>query len=364
MTSIVRPDEPAAATRTARLDRALSQILTPLLAVALIAVSLVAFNHLLRVHPFAVDIEIPLRAAERWLAGGPPYDPASFDRRGVDLPFLYPPFTLPLVAPLTWLPRVIVHWAAVLVCLGAALVALQRLGLPRWTWLPALIWPPFFEAILGSNVQVILFALYCLVFWPPRQRAEASGRPAIVDGVLTTVVGALKVSQFQPWLALLRHRPPAALLGAGVVVGLVLAMLPLTGIGLWFDWLGQAGRAGDPTWLYVGEPVSLVFGRQIGLALTILTGVAALLLPWRWAGVGVGLLVLLGAPSLHIYGWLFILPALLVIRREIALLAAASIATYQYGLIWMAWTLVATTVVASIRLPALRSNPGRERLLA
>jgi len=350
--------------RSERLDRALSQILTPLLAAVLVAVSLVAFNHLLRNHPFAVDIEIPLRAVERWLAGGPPYDPAAFDRRGADLPFLYPPFTLPLLAPLTWLPRVLVHWASVLVCLGAGLVALRRLGLPRWTWLPALIWPPFFEAILGSNVQVILFALYCLVFWPPRRRADDSGRPAIVDGVLATAVGALKVSQFQPWLALLRHRPLAALVGAAVVLGVVVATLPLVGLGSWFEWLGQAGRAGDPTWLYVGEPVSVVFGRQVGLALTIATGVGALLLPWRWAGVGVGLLVLLGAPSLHIYGWLFILPALLVIRREIALLAAACIATYQYGLIWMAWTIVAATLVASIRLPGLRAGPERERLLA
>lgn len=329
----------------------------PLAALGLVGVSLIAFEFLMRNHPFAVDIEIPLRAAERWLAGGLPYDPAAFDRRGVDLPFLYPPFLLPVVAPLTWLPRILVHWAWVLACLGAALVAFRHLGLPRWTWPVAVIWPPFFEAILGGNVQVVLFACFCLVFWPPTASPRATGRPAIVDGLLTTVVGALKVSQFQPWLSLLRHRPPAALLGAAVVVGLVVATLPLTGIDLWFDWLGQAGRAGDPEWLYVGEPVSVVFGRQVGLALTVLTGVAALLLPWRWAGVGVGLLVLLGAPSLHIYGWLFILPALLVIRREIALFAAMLIATYQYGLIWMAWTLVASTVVASIRLPGLRARP-------
>src|SRR6476646_1560338 len=43
-----------------------------------------------------VDLESPLRAADRWLAGAPPYNPEGFTAGpGVVQPFLYPPYTLP-----------------------------------------------------------------------------------------------------------------------------------------------------------------------------------------------------------------------------------------------------------------------------
>jgi hypothetical protein len=46
-----------------------------------------------------VDIEIPLRAADRWLTGGPPYEAHAFiTGSGATLPFLYPPVVLPLFA--------------------------------------------------------------------------------------------------------------------------------------------------------------------------------------------------------------------------------------------------------------------------
>jgi hypothetical protein len=347
-------------------------VLQVLLAGGLVVTMLVAGTYLLLHHQFAVDIEIPLRAAERWLSGGQPYDPAAFDRTGVELPFLYPPFTLPLVAPLVALPRLVVHVAWVGLCLLAALLACRRLGLPVVTWPVAMLWPPFAEAVLGGNVQVLLFAAYCLLFWPSRpllggasapSHADASRPPParhpLIDGVLATVIGALKVSQFQPWLALVRHRPMAAFLGASVVLGLVVLTLPLAGLDSWFAWLSQAGRAGDPEWAYVGEPLSLVLGRPIAVAITAATAVGALLVPWRSAGIWIGILILLGAPSLHIYGWLFLLPALLVVRREIGLLGALLIATYQYELIWTGFLVVTLSLVASRRLPGFLAAGAR-----
>src|SRR4249919_851391 len=58
---------------------------------------------------FAVDMEIPLRAAERWLAGEPPYLASAFTSEpGATQPFLYPPYTLPFFAVLTAIPRAVV----------------------------------------------------------------------------------------------------------------------------------------------------------------------------------------------------------------------------------------------------------------
>ncbi len=323
-----------------------------ILAVIVGVVSVAATTYVALTHGFATDIEIPLRAAERWLSGAVVYDPAAFDRRGAELPFLYPPLTLPVLAPLTWLPRALVHIGAALACLAAALVACRRLGMPRWTWPLALLWPPFSEGIISANVQVPLFAAFCVAFVPVRE-------PSHADGLLATLVGTFKVSQFQPWLVMLRKRPLSAVAGAVVVGAFGLLVLPLVGTGSWFDWLGQATRAGDPAWDYAGEPLSLVVGRPAGLAITVLTGLAAFFVPWRSAAAVVGLLVVVGAPSLHMYGFLFVLPALLSIRLELGLLAAALIASYQYPLIW------AGVAVAAVGLLLVRTTePARQEVRA
>lgn len=55
---------------------------------------------LLAHHPVAVDLEILLRATERWLLGEPPYLASAFQvGAGPDLPYLYPPALLAVLAP-------------------------------------------------------------------------------------------------------------------------------------------------------------------------------------------------------------------------------------------------------------------------
>src|SRR5580765_7592123 len=64
---------------------------------------------------FGVDTESALRAADRWLAGGAPYNADGFTAgHGVRQPFLYPPYALPFYAVLASLPRQAVLWAVVL----------------------------------------------------------------------------------------------------------------------------------------------------------------------------------------------------------------------------------------------------------
>jgi hypothetical protein len=313
---------------------------------------------LLSFYPYGVDLEIPLRATSRWVAGGQPYLPESFDViAGPDLPFLYPPLMLPLLAPLLAVPRVLLFplWTAF--CITTGIFACRRLAMPWWAVPIVLAWPPFAEALLGGNIQVPLFAAFVAVLYHgggtafrPRPRDPADeGRPAVVDGLLATIVGAIKVSLAHAWLFVLRRRPRGALLGAAIVIGFALITLPLVGIDRWTDWFGQAGRSGDPNWQAVGWPLSRAIGRVPGLVVTALTLAAVFVIPVNRAGGWLGLLTVVGAPSLHIFGLIFLLPAMLEIRRDFALAAALLIATYtDVGLVVGA-TLVTVTFALSGR---------------
>jgi hypothetical protein len=304
---------------------------------------------------FAVDMEIPLRAAERWLAGQPPYLSSAFTSPpGATQPFLYPPFVLPLFAVLSELPRALVGTVAVLGMLGAAIVACRRLGVP-WLWLPVVLtWPPFAEAIFGANVQMLLFAAFVYLFykagagrWLPNGRnVAASGESDVQVGALSVAVGAVKVSQVHAWLFVLRHRPRAAIGGAVVAALIVMATLPLTGTDLWFSWLDQLRLASDTTWDLGGFAIPRFLPPGLGYAVVIACVVAIWFVPRERAGAWVGTLSVIGSLSLHIFGLLFLAPAMLFIRVEAALMAAIFIATYSYEGAWAGIILVTVALAA------------------
>jgi hypothetical protein len=324
----------------------------------LVVVDAVSLAQLLAGYPAGVDLEIPLRAAERWLSGGNPYPPEAFDAPiGPDLPFLYPPLVLPFVAPLTVLPRVLplVGWAIVLVASG--FLAGRRLGLPAVVAGVALLWPPFFEGIMGGNVQILLFAAFTVLMYRDGHQLDPARRerPASVEGVLGAFVGALKISQVHTWVYLLRRRPRAAAIGLGVFAVVALVTLSLVGIDSWVHWVSQAGRSGDPSWPPIGAPLSIFVGQPVALTVSVVSLLAVLVVPPRQAGAWVGILTLVGAPSLHMFGLLFLLPAMLLVRREIGLVAAILIATYESQAIWIAILGVAWTLMASTRWPRLRA---------
>jgi hypothetical protein len=320
---------------------------------------------------FAVDMEIPLRAAERWLAGQQPYLASAFTSPpGATQPFLYPPYVLPFFALLADLPRFVVGGVAVAIMLGAAVVACRRLGVP-WAWLPlVLIWPPFAEAIFGANIQTVLFAAFVILFYAARTGPWSSAPRDISDpqesgilvGGLATLVGAVKVSQPHPWLYALRHRPLAALGGAVVAALVVAATIPLTGTKLWFDWLTQLRLATDTAWDLGGFASPRFLPPGVGLAVALVCLVTVWFVPRERAGAWVGVLSVVGSLSLHIFGLLFLVPAMLVIRREAALAAAIFIATYSYV---GAWTgIIIVTVALAVRelggerMASVAAEPG------
>src|SRR5690349_597269 len=279
----------------ARVDQRRTILDSGLLAFLVAILALIVLNDLrllLAGYPIGVDLDIPLNAASRWLAGGDPYPASAFSApSGTGLPFLYPPFVLPLIAPLTALPRAIVFagWSILLV--GMAYLSARRLGFGALVGAAILLWPPYLEALLGGNVQILLFAAYVgLMHHRDGSQLDPADRerPAAVDGLLGAFVGALKVSQLQAWVYVLRRRPAAAAIGAGVFALIALVTLPLVGIQTWFDWLSQAGRSGDPSWVYIGAPLSIFFGQPVAIALTVVSVLAVFVVPPQRASAWIG----------------------------------------------------------------------------
>jgi hypothetical protein len=172
---------------------------------------------------------------------------------------------------------------------------------------------------------------------------------------------AVKVSQPHTWLALLRRRPGIALLGAAVVVAGAAITVPFTGISPWADWLRQLSRATDPTWELGGIAIGRLVNPVLGLVVAVASIIAILtVLPRRHTGAWVGVLAVVGASSLHTFGTIFLIPAMLVIRREVALVAALLIATTTYEGTWAGILVVAAAMVLGLRWPSFL-EPAKRR---
>lgn len=333
------------------------------LAILVVGVSAWTTGTILIHFPVAADVHIPLEAARRWLTGGAPYVADAFSySSGYDLPFLYPPFVLPVLAPFTLLPEALVAGAWLAAGIVAALFASRTLGFPWWASGLALLWPPFAEALVTGNVQLFLVAAFVALFFQPRGVAFAPSersldsrgpRTTARNGLLATAVGIVKVAQIHPWLHLARVRPRAAAVGALTALLLVAGTLPATGFGLWGQWVSQLNRAADPDWVAAGAPLASLIGTTAAFGAAILSLVAAVVVRRPNAGAWIGLLMVVAAPNLHTFAWLFTLPALLVVRREVGLVVAILIASYNPVLAWIGVAGVGWAMVAGTRWPVL-----------
>ena len=313
--------------------------------------------------PVALDLIIPLQAAERWLAGGVVYLPDGFADPLLLPPFLYPPYVLPLVAPFTVPPEILVRWAWVVVLLGLAIVTCRRLAVPWWIVPGVLLWTPMLGGLWGGNVAVAMFAAFVAAFWRRPTRHTLEPEPRDLDGAeppdarvgwLAASVAAVKLSQAQAWLAIAGRAPLAAVRGALPWALLVLVTLPLVGIESYTAWLSQLGRASDPTWVPMGPSLLHYFGTAVFAVLTLGSFALALLIRGRDTGVWIGLLMLLVTPNMHNHSALFLLPALLRIRREFALIAAMLTGTLTYQGWWLGIAVVVAVMLAGERWPAFR----------
>ena len=208
-----------------------------------------------------------------------------------------------------------------------------------------------------GNVEIFLFAAYVTVFYEPRDGApvQREFKPGqdFPNGVIAAFVGALKVGQTLALLYLARRRFRSALFGGLFFGAIVPVTLPLTGISLYFDWLAQLQRASDPAWGSGGFTLSHNLG--IPDAITISIGIAAaLLLRGRDAVAWLGLALILATPNVHGHTFLFLLPALFTIRRDLAIPIGGLHLMFLTGPIWLSWGLLVVLLAASRRWPRLR----------
>ena len=277
---------------------------------------------------------------------------------GPDLPFLYPPYVLPFLAPIAGLPRDFVTVIWLILCAAAAVWTCRRLGIP-WLAVPCVMaWPPFSEALVTGNVQILSFAAFVALFYEPadgraRYRTFLHSQDAL-NGLIAAAVGVLKVAQMLPVLYLLRRRRRAALIGVASLAALTVALLPLTGVSVYGDWLSQLRRAADPSWTIGG----VALGRSIGLPDIVLVacGVGlALSVRGRDSVAWLGIAMLVATPSVHGYTFLFLVPGLLAIRRDFSfVIAAMYLGNYHTDTWWVGWLLVVCCLIAANRWPWLR----------
>ena len=121
----------------------------------------------------------------------------------------------------------------------------------------------------------------------------------------------------------------------------------------WLDWLAQLGRANDPSWILAGAGIARSMPWWVGDLVVLASMALVAIVPNRHAGAWIGLLAVIGSPSLRVFGLLFALPAMLLIRRELALIAALLIATYTFEGWWLAIGLITGTLLLGGRLPWL-----------
>ncbi len=201
---------------------------TGLLRAGLVALLFVACGldlvRLARVYPPLVDLEIPLRAAERWLAGGSPYLASSFSEpAGYGLPFLYAPPTLPVLRrPVAAAARGRRAPVAGGVSSRRRPWGTRRLGIP---WVAV----PLAHGLAARSPRHCWGATSrssCSRRWSPSsgtaRRARgirgsgmcAPRRIPVRTGTLAAFIPAMKISIPHAWVGVAGRRPTTAIVGA------------------------------------------------------------------------------------------------------------------------------------------------------
>lgn len=323
--------------------------LDPITAAAIVAITAMLVNDVTVLWSQGLrDLELYVKAGERWLSGAPVYlnvPLAVVPADPTDYPFLYPPVTLPLFGGLSLLPFPLAAGLWVAVSAVALLAGLRWVGL-SWRWsLLIIAWPPVAQGLFVGNVAIPLFALFAAAPWRPALLAV----PPIFK--VYSAIAAL-------WL-LRREHWRAAILGGIVVAGACVATLPLVGPQLWLDWIRglqayQVSQELLPNSLY-GYGLARYVPLIAFVAIAILVTVLAMRARGRREQLArLGLATVTGSPSLFAHGYLVALPAMLRLDTP-WLWLALGLTSCAHG---PAWFGAIAVVVASWFGPGLRKKRG------
>ena len=253
------------------------------------------------------DLNLYLHAGSQFLAGAPVYTTLAMHHYpyGAYLPFLYAPPALPVFAVLSVLPFWLVGSVWLGLSVAAVVYSLRAFGL-SWHWaLIALLWPPIEEGLFVGNVAIPVLLLLALA---PRY-GELLGLGAIFkpqNGII--------------WLWLVRQRAwRRVVTGVALTAAVVVLTLPLTGIGMWSEWIRalaayQRSQEIEPTFYGIGLGRWLPELVLIPLAAGVVC--AALLRRGRKGLARLGLASVVASPSLWIHGFVFAIPEFLRLRGQ------------------------------------------------
>jgi hypothetical protein len=294
------------------------------------------------------DLDVYLGAAARWLDGGQPYMAAPVtawqSNPRLDF-FLYPPPLLPVFAALSRLPDAPVSVGWVLFLVACAYKSFRILGLPRTWSLALLAFPPVAIGFESGNVASLTFLLFAA--------GARAGGTLVVDGLF-------KVQTGLPALWLVRQRRWRGIVaGIAVIAAAALITLPLVGLDSWWAWwdgLGYraASQAAVPAqfgYSYAGVMPGAAFA-----AVSVAVVALALLFRGRPGLAAMGLATIFVSPALWPHGFVFALPALLMLEDGAAvwlMLGAGAFGPNMWLLFYGGWV----AVVAARRLPAGRLHP-------
>ncbi|GGS31500.1 glycosyltransferase family 87 protein [Actinokineospora fastidiosa] len=300
---------------------------------ALAAVSGVVLWRILAGHEL-IDLQVYRFGVDAWRAGSDPYGPMPKTSVGVALPYLYPPPSLLIIAPLALVPlsaaKALMTGLSVLALAATAYVVISRCWPRATTWevvgvtalvLPvALVLEPVRETLTFGQINLWLMALVavdCL-----------ARRPRWPRGLLVGIAFALKLTPAAFILFFLLRRDYRAALTT------VLSGAVFVALGFLFAWKDSVAY-----WLSGAGPTDGVSGTPYGTNQTILAALKRLVIPETAQTVGwialVGVtvfvavllmvrldaptalvvnaaLALLISPTAWSHHWVFIVPALLV----------------------------------------------------
>jgi hypothetical protein len=327
-----------------------------LVAVVLVCAASLLTDFIYFFHIHFTDLGIYLAAGRHFLDGQPVYQAnpmTAMPKDAAQLPFLYPPPTVPFFAVLAALPFSLGAILFVIGSVAVVLVAIRRLGLSLPWSLLVLAWPPLFDGIMSGNVSVPLFAVFVLAPW--------CGTGLVVSPLLKSynVIAAL-------WLVRER-RFRAIAVGGAIVAALCIVTLPMVGgLRAWYDWI-----TGLSTFAQSAANVQTLYGlglaRYLPTLVALVIGAAlvsiALLVRGREALARLGIATLALQPSVYAHGYIVSLPALLSLRSAWFWAAAAPLSitittgpSISRGAGWPGAWISIVIVIASWVVPALRRD--------
>ena len=269
------------------------------------------------------DLHLYLNAGAAFMQHGAVYTTTaihSYPKAGLEyLPFLYAPPTLPFFGLLSELPRGLADGLWVAGSVAAVVFSLRAFGLAwRWTLL-ALIWTPIEQGLFTGNVVIPSLLVM--------GAAMRYGGGLVLGPLLKPQNGIVSL-----WL--IRERAWRRLAGGLLVLLLlVLATLPLTGVDLWRQWfLGLTSYQESEGYLHGLYGVGL--GRYLPmwafLAIAAFTVLAALWVRGREGLARLGLASVVASPSLWGHGFVFAIPSFLRLRAEWLWLVAGMLSIGQW----------------------------------